>query len=98
MLAIKLEVLGVSSPILQIARRLEEVALEDPYFIQRKPYPTEILQWHYFAALAFHDMLTVLFHWQNSGWLSHWKKLLRMERKSTGSGRSVKETLGLIFR
>ena len=34
-----LEALGVSSPILDIARRLEEVALRDPYFIDRKLYP-----------------------------------------------------------
>ena len=34
-----LEALGISSPILDIARRLEEVALQDPYFIDRKLYP-----------------------------------------------------------
>jgi citrate synthase len=34
-----LEVLKVSDPLLDIARRLEQTALHDPYFIERKLYP-----------------------------------------------------------
>jgi citrate synthase len=34
-----LEVLEVSDPLLDIARRLEQTALHDPYFVERKLYP-----------------------------------------------------------
>ena len=31
--------LGINDPLLDIARKLEEVALSDPYFVERKLYP-----------------------------------------------------------
>ena len=73
-----LEALGVSSPILAIARRLEEVALEDPYFIERKLYPNvDFYSGIILQALGFPtNMFTVLFAiGRTPGWLSHWKEI-----------------------
>ena len=91
-----LEALGVSSPILQIARRLEEVALEDPYFIQRKLYPNvDFYSGIILQALGFPtDMFTVLLQLAEPRvGCRTGRKLLRMERKSTGLGRSIKVKL-----
>ena len=79
-----LEALGVSSPILQIARRLEEVALEDPYFIQRKLYPNvDFYSGIILQALGFPtNMFTVLFAiGRTPGWLSHWKEIAENGKK-----------------
>lgn len=79
-----LNALGVSSPILAIARRLEEVALEDPYFIQRKLYPNvDFYSGIILQALGFPtDMFTVLFAiGRTPGWLSHWKEIAENGKK-----------------
>lgn len=79
-----LEALGVSSPILAIARRLEEVALEDPYFIQRKLYPNvDFYSGIILQALGFPtDMFTVLFAiGRTPGWLSHWREIAENGKK-----------------
>ena len=79
-----LEALGVSSPILAIARRLEEVALEDPYFIDRKLYPNvDFYSGIILQALGFPtDMFTVLFAiGRTPGWLSHWKEIAENGKK-----------------
>ena len=73
-----LEALGVSSPILDIARRLEEVALNDEYFIQRKLYPNvDFYSGIILQALGFPpDTFTVLFAiGRTPGWLAHWKEI-----------------------
>ena len=79
-----LEALGVSSPILAIARRLEEVALEDPYFIERKLYPNvDFYSGIILQALGFPtDMFTVLFAiGRTPGWLAHWKEIAENGKK-----------------
>ena len=73
-----LAALGVSSPILDIARHLEEVALQDEYFIKRKLYPNvDFYSGIILQALGFPtDMFTVLFAIGRSpGWLAHWKEI-----------------------
>ena len=73
-----LEALGVSSPILDIARRLEEVALQDPYFVQRKLYPNvDFYSGIILQALGFPtNTFTVLFAIGRApGWLAHWKEI-----------------------
>ena len=73
-----LEALGVSSPILDIARRLEEVALQDPYFVQRKLYPNvDFYSGIILQALGFPtNTFTVLFAiGRTPGWLAHWKEI-----------------------
>ena len=64
---------------LDIALKLEETALEDPYFIDRKLYPNvDFYSGLIYQAMGFPvDMFTVLFAIPRmSGWLAHWDELL----------------------
>ncbi len=73
-----LDALGVSSPTLDIARHLEEVALSDDYFIQRKLYPNvDFYSGMLLEAIGFPlNMFTVIFAiGRLPGWLSHWKEI-----------------------
>ena len=79
-----LATLGVSSPILDIARRLEEVALQDPYFIDRKLYPNvDFYSGIILQALGFPtNTFTVLFAIGRApGWLAHWKEIAQTGKK-----------------
>ena len=78
-----LEALGVSSPILQIARRLEEVALEDPHFIQRKTIQRDFYSGIILQALGFPTDICLRFFLQLAelGWLSHWKEIAENGKK-----------------
>jgi citrate synthase len=79
-----LEALGVSSPILEIARRFEEEALKDSYFVERKLYPNvDFYSGIILQALGFPtDMFTVLFAiGRTPGWLAHWKEIAETGKK-----------------
>jgi citrate synthase len=72
-----LNTLGVSDPLLDLARRLEEIALNDSYFIDHNLYPNVdfysgiILK----AAGIPVNMFTVLFAMGRlPGWIAHWKE------------------------
>jgi citrate synthase len=72
------EVTG-KNPLLDIALALEEVALEDPYFVDRKLYPNvDFYSGLIYQAMDFPvDMFTVLFAIPRTvGWLAHWQELL----------------------
>jgi citrate synthase len=72
------EVTG-KSPLLDIALKLEEVALSDDYFISRSLYPNvDFYSGLIYQALKFpSSMFTVLFAIPRmSGWLAHWDELL----------------------
>ena len=67
------------SPLLDIALKLEEVALSDEYFIERSLYPNvDFYSGLIYQALRFPtSMFTVLFAIPRmSGWLAHWDELL----------------------
>ena len=67
------------NPLLDIALALEEVALSDSYFIDRKLYPNvDFYSGLIYQALGFPvDMFTVLFAIPRTvGWLAHWQELL----------------------
>jgi len=67
------------SPLLDIALKLEETALEDPYFVERKLYPNvDFYSGLIYQALNFPvEMFTVLFAIPRmSGWLAHYEELL----------------------
>ncbi len=73
------EVTG-KNPLLDIALKLEEVALNDDYFISRKLYPNvDFYSGLIYQALGFPiDMFTVLFAIPRTvGWLSHYNELLK---------------------
>ncbi len=77
------EVTG-KNPLLDIALKLEEVALADDYFISRKLYPNvDFYSGLIYQAMGFPlDMFTVLFAIpRTSGWLAHWKELLEQDQK-----------------
>jgi len=72
------EVTG-KNPLLDIALKLEEAALSDSYFIDRKLYPNvDFYSGLIYQAMGFPvDMFTVLFAIPRiSGWLAHWQELL----------------------
>lgn len=73
-----LEKLGVNDPVLDIAKKLEEAALSDPYFVERKLYPNvDFYSGIIYRALGFPtDMFTVLFALGRlPGWIAQWKEM-----------------------
>jgi len=72
------EVLGalnIDDPLLEVAMRLEEAALQDEYFVQRKLYPNvDFYSGIIYKALGIPtDMFTVMFAIaRTAGWVSHW--------------------------
>jgi len=72
------------NPLLDIALKLEEVALADEYFVSRKLYPNvDFYSGLIYQAMGFPtDMFTVLFAIPRvSGWLAHYKELLEQDQK-----------------
>jgi citrate synthase len=72
------------NPLLDIALKLEEVALADEYFISRRLYPNvDFYSGLIYQAMGFPmDMFTVLFAIpRTSGWLAHFKELLDQDTK-----------------
>jgi citrate synthase len=70
--------LHIDDPLLDIAQELEQVALSDDYFIERKLYPNvDFYSGIIYRALGFPtDMFTVLFALGRlPGWLAQWKEL-----------------------
>ena len=70
-----LEQLGVDDPLLDVAMRLEEAALKDDYFVQRKLYPNvDFYSGIIYKALKIPtEMFTVMFAIaRTAGWVSHW--------------------------
>ena len=70
--------LGVSDPLLDIAKELEEAALADDYFISRKLYPNvDFYTGVIYKAMGFPSrMFTALFAMGRlPGWISHWREM-----------------------
>ncbi len=73
-----LDALGVDDPLLDLARQLEDVALSDDYFVERKLYPNvDFYSGIIYRAMGFPtDMFTVLFALGRlPGWLAQWREL-----------------------
>lgn len=71
--------LGVQDPLLDIARGLEEVALQDSYFVERKLYPNvDFYSGIIYRALGIPtNMFTVMFALGRlPGWMAQWKEML----------------------
>ncbi|MGY0505078.1 citrate synthase [Luteimonas sp. e5] len=67
--------LGINDPLLDVAMKLEEAALKDDYFIQRKLYPNvDFYSGIIYKALNIPtEMFTVMFAIaRTAGWISHW--------------------------
>jgi len=86
-----LKKLGVNDPVLDIALKLEEVALRDPYFIERKLYPNvDFYSGIIYRALGIPvDMFTVMFAiGRLPGWIAQWKEL-RENKEPIGRPRQI---------
>jgi citrate synthase len=83
--------LGINDPILEIAKKLEEAALKDPYFVERKLYPNvDFYSGIIYRAMGFPvDMFTVLFALGRlPGWIAQWKELTT-ENQPIGRPRQI---------
>jgi citrate synthase len=73
-----LRTLKVKDPLLDIARHLEDVALNDQYFVERKLYPNvDFYSGIIMRAIGIPvDMFTVMFAiGRMPGWIAHWKEV-----------------------
>jgi len=83
--------LGVNDPVLEIAKQLEEAALKDEYFVQRKLYPNvDFYSGIIYRALGFPtEMFTVLFALGRlPGWIAQWKEM-KVNKEPIGRPRQV---------
>lgn len=83
--------LGINDPVLDIAKELEEAALKDQYFVDRKLYPNvDFYSGIIYRALGFPtDMFTVLFALGRlPGWIAQWKEM-RANKEPIGRPRQV---------
>jgi len=83
---------GITDPLFDIARRLEEIALNDDYFISRKLYPNI----DFYSGLILRaagiptNMFTVLFAiGRMPGWLAHWREMIHGEQVSIYRPRQI---------
>lgn len=83
--------LGVDDPVLDIAKGLEEVALRDEYFIEKKLYPNvDFYSGIIYRALGIPtEMFTVMFALGRlPGWIAQWKEM-RENKEPIGRPRQV---------
>jgi len=74
-----LQKLGIQDPMLDLAKELEETALSDPYFVERKLYPNvDFYSGIIYKALGIPtQMFTVMFALGRlPGWIAHWKEMI----------------------
>ena len=86
-----LATLGVNDPILDIAKKLEALALSDEYFVARKLYPNvDFYSGIIYRALGIPtDMFTVMFAiGRLPGWIAQWKEM-RLNKEPIGRPRQV---------
>lgn len=83
--------LGIEDPILDVAKGLEQEALEDQYFVDRKLYPNvDFYSGIIYRALGIPtDMFTVMFALGRlPGWIAQWKEM-RLRSEPIGRPRQV---------
>lgn len=71
--------LGIQDPQLELAMRLEEIALKDPYFIEKKLYPNvDFYSGIILKAIGIPvTMFTVIFALARTvGWIAHWNEMV----------------------
>ena len=86
------ESLGVSDPLLDIALRLEQAALSDDYFIERRLYPNvDFYTGLIYKAMGFPTrMFTVLFALGRlPGWIAQWHEMIEDPETKIGRPRQV---------
>ena len=86
-----LEKLGVDDPVLEVAKALEEAALNDEYFVSRKLYPNvDFYSGIIYRAMGIPtEMFTVMFTLGRlPGWIAQWKEM-RENHEPIGRPRQV---------
>ncbi|QIK82097.1 citrate synthase [Lysobacter sp. HDW10] len=84
--------LGVQDPLLDVAMKLEEAALKDDYFVQRKLYPNvDFYSGIIYKALNIPaEMFTVMFAIaRTAGWVSHWLEQQNDPENKIGRPRQI---------
>ena len=86
-----LDKLGVNDPVLDLAKKLEKIALEDQYFVDKKLYPNvDFYSGIIYRALGFPpEMFTVMFAFGRlPGWIAQWKEM-RENKEPLGRPRQI---------
>jgi citrate synthase len=87
-----LQKLGIDDPLLDLAKQLEEAALTDDYFVERRLYPNvDFYSGIIYRALGFPtNMFTVMFALGRlPGWVAHWKEMLEDPTTKIGRPRQI---------
>jgi citrate synthase len=87
-----LKKLGITDPLLDIAMALEEKALADDYFVERKLYPNvDFYTGVIYRAMGFPTkMFTVLFALGRlPGWIAHWREMINDPTTKIGRPRQL---------
>jgi citrate synthase len=83
---------GVSDPLLDIALQLEQRALEDDYFVERKLYPNvDFYTGLIYKSMGFPErMFTVLFALGRlPGWIAQWREMINDPQTKIGRPRQI---------
>jgi len=87
-----LHAMGRDDALFEIAQRLEEVALHDDYFVERKLYPNvDFYSGLIYRAIGFpNTMFTAMFAiGRLPGWIAHWKEMIEDPATKIGRPRQV---------
>jgi citrate synthase len=87
-----LDKLGISDPVLDTARELEQIALKDPYFVDKKLYPNvDFYSGVILSAIGFPtSMFTVLFALaRTAGWIAQWNEMITDPDQKIGRPRQL---------
>ncbi|WP_419825488.1 citrate synthase [Sphingomonas sp.] len=87
-----LDKLGISDPVLDTARELEQIALKDDYFIEKKLYPNvDFYSGVILSAIGFPTtMFTVLFALARTvGWVAQWNEMITDPAQKIGRPRQL---------
>jgi len=87
-----LKELGVTDPIFDVARQLEQIALSDPYFVEKKLYPNvDFYSGVILSAIGFPTtMFTVLFALARTvGWVAQWNEMISDPEQKIGRPRQL---------
>jgi len=87
-----LKKLGIKDPLLDIAKRLEEAALADEYFVSRKLYPNvDFYSGIIYRAIGIPtNMFTVMFALgRQPGWIAQWKEMMETPNLKIGRPRQI---------
>jgi citrate synthase len=84
--------LGIKDPLLEIAKKLEERALNDDYFIEKKLYPNvDFYSGIIYKAIGIpKEMFTVMFAMgRMPGWIAQWKEMIEDPNTKIGRPRQI---------